>query len=298
MNDNRPLLGLVLVVLSAICYAANSTSSVVAYSGGATPLSMVSFRVTFTVIALYALLRLMSVSLVMTPRDRNISLALGILLAVYSYCLMEAFDRLPVALAVLTFYLYPLFIGITTYVIGQDRLSRALIIGLIAAFVGLAVALDVTGESLDTLGIALAATAAATFTAVAIIAAPIVKRHGDPRPLVLYSHATCAVIMIATSLIVWEFPLPTTTKTLIAFVAVPVFYTVAAVAFFAAVTRIGTVRTGLVMNLEPIAAMVFGFAILGQILTPIQMAGGALVITAATAVKWDSGRLQTEDRAP
>ena len=98
MNDNRPWLGLVFVVLSATSYAANSTSSVVAYSGGATPLSMVSFRVTFTVIALYALLRLTSVSLVMVRRDRNISLALGFLLAVYSYCLMEAFDRLPVAL--------------------------------------------------------------------------------------------------------------------------------------------------------------------------------------------------------
>ncbi len=99
--------------------------------------------------------------------------------------------------------------------------------------------------------------------------------------------------MIITSLIVWEFPLPTTTRTLIAFVAVPVFYTVAAVSFFAAVARIGTVRTGLVMNLEPIAAMIFGFAILSQILTPIQVAGATLVIAAATAVKWDSGRLQT-----
>ncbi len=65
------------------------------------------------------------------------------------------------------------------YVMTRPGLSRALIVGLIAAFVGLAVALDVTAESLDTLGTALAATAAATFTAVAIIAAPIVKRHGD-----------------------------------------------------------------------------------------------------------------------
>ncbi len=295
MNDNRPWLGLVLVVLSAISYAANSTSSVVAYGGGATPLSMMSFRVTFAVIALFALLRLMRVPLEMPPRDRNISLALGILIAAYSYCLMVAFDRLPVALAVLTFYLYPLFMGITAYVIGQDRLSRALIIGLITAFVGLAVAVDVTGEILDPLGIALSAIAAAIFTAVAFIAAPIVKRQGDSRPMVLYSHATCAVIMIAASLIVWEFPLPTTTRSWIAFVAVPIFYTVASVAFFAAVTRIGTVRTGLVMNFEPIAAMVFGFVILGQVLTPIQVAGAVLVVAAATAVKWDRGRSQPED---
>lgn len=298
MNDRRPALGLALVMLSALSYAANSTTSVVAYSGGATPLSLVTFRATFTVIALYALLKSIGVSIAMTPRDRNISLALGILLAVYSYCLVEAFDRLPVALAVITFYLYPIIIGITAYAIGQERLSWALGIGLAVAFIGLAIALDVTGGGLETLGIVLAAFAAVSFSAVAVIAAPIIKRYGDPRPLVLYSHATCAVIMIATSLIVWEFPLPTTTRTLIAFGIVPIFYTVAAVAFFAAMAIIGTVRTGLVMNLEPLAAIVFGFAILGQVLTPFQLAGAALVIAAVTAVKWESGRSRTNPRTP
>ena len=293
MSDKRSGLGLVLVVVSALSYAANSSTSVVAYSGGATPLSLVTFRAAFTVIALYVLLRSLGVSIAMTPRDRNISLALGILLAAYSYCLVEAFDRIPVALAVITFYLYPLFIGIIAFVIGQERPSWALGIGLVVAFIGLAIALDVTGGGLETLGIVLAATGAASFSAIAVMAAPIIKRCGDPRPLVLYSHATCAVIMIAASLIVWEFSLPTTTRTLIAFAIVPVFYTVAAVAFFAAMAIIGTVRTGLMMNIEPLAAIVFGFAILGQVLTPIQLVGAALVIAAVTAVKWESGHSQT-----
>jgi drug/metabolite transporter (DMT)-like permease len=294
MGDKRFSLGIALVALTAICFAANSSSSVAAYEGAATPLSMLTFRAVFAVVALYAVLRAMGVSLAMERRDRNTSLALGILLAAYSFCLMEAFDRLPVALAVLTFYLYPIIMGFAAYCIGQDRLSRALVIGLVVAFIGLGIALDVTGESLDPLGIALAAIAAAFFSALAIIAAPIAARSGDSRPMVFYSHVTGALILVAASLITWDFPLPTTPRSWVAFFAAPVFYTVASVSFFAAVTRIGTVRTGLLMNLEPIAAMVFGFVLLDQILTPVQLGGAALVIAAATAVKWDRKRLHTE----
>jgi drug/metabolite transporter (DMT)-like permease len=290
MADKRFSAGIAFVALTAICYAANSSASVAAYGGGATPLSMLTFRAVFAVAALYVVLRAMGVSFAMERRDRNVSLALGILLAIYSFCLMEAFDRLPVALAVLTFYLYPLFMGFGAWAIGQDRLSRALIIGLVVAFIGLAIALDVTGDTLDPVGLALAAFGAAAFSTLAIIAAPIAARRGDSRQMVFYSHVTGALIVVVASLIAWDFPLPTTPTSWAAFFAAPMFYTVASVAFFAAVRRIGTVRTGLVMNLEPVAAMVFGFVFLGQVLTPVQLAGAALVIAAATAVKWDSAR--------
>ena len=289
-SEKRLGLGLFLVALSALSFAANSTSSVVAYGGGASPLSLVTFRNAFAVIALYACLKATGARIAITPRDRTVALALGILLAGYSYCLVEAFDRLPVALAVITFYLYPIFIGAIAYAVGLDRPSWALGIGLIVAFVGLAFALGVTGGRLDPAGIALAATAAASFSVMAVLAAPIIARCGDPRPVVFYSHVTGTIVMIAATLAVWDFPLPTTPRTAVAFLVVPVFYTVASVAFFAAMPIIGTVRTGLVMNLEPVAAIVFGFAILGQHLSPVQLFGAALVILAVSAVKWDSAR--------
>ena len=160
MDNNRLGLGLFLVFLSALSYAANSTSSVLAFGGGATPLSLVTFRNAFAVLTLYAYLRTVGVPLAMTPRDRNISLTLGILLAINSYCLVEAFDRLPVGLAVITFYLYPIFIGVGAYAVGLERLTRALGIGLVVAFIGLALALGVTGGGADATGIAFAVTGA------------------------------------------------------------------------------------------------------------------------------------------
>jgi drug/metabolite transporter (DMT)-like permease len=50
-------------------------------------------------------------------------------------------------------------------------------------------------------------------------------------------------------------------------------------ALFTSATRIGPLRTGLVMNLEPVVAIGGSWLLLGQGLAPAQLAGGALVIT-------------------
>ncbi len=44
------------------------------------------------------------------------------------------------------------------------------------------------------------------------------------------------------------------------------------------------------MNLEPVLSIIFGFLILGQVLTPIQLGGAAIVIAAVIAVKMDGIR--------
>ncbi len=51
-------------------------------------------------------------------------------------------------------------------------------------------------------------------------------------------------------------------------------------AFFTATQIIGSVRTSLLMNFEAVSAIVLGYLILGQTLTPLQLTGAAIVISA------------------
>ena len=75
-----------------------------------------------------------------------------------------------------------------------------------------------------------------------------------------------------------------------AFAAVPVLYAIATTSFFMAIGYLGPMRSSLVMNLEPVASILFGILLLGQILTPIQLGGAAIVIAAVVAVKLDDLR--------
>lgn len=285
MKQRPAWLGFAIATLAALSFAANSTSAVVAYKSGVTPVSMVTVRLIFAVFALYAFIKLTGGRVALAPRDRNISLGVGVLLGIQGYTLFAAIDLMPVALAVLVLYLYPLFTGVAAHVAGQERMTSRLAAALAVAFVGLILALDVAGKPISLLGAGFATVSAVSLAAIIVLTSSLVTRLGDSRPVTFHMHITAAATFVVVSAVSGEFPLPGTTEGWIGFAAVPVFYTIASIAFFAAVRTVGPVSTGLVMNSEPVASIAFGFLILGQALLPIQLAGAALVIAAIVAFK-------------
>ncbi len=84
-----------------------------------------------------------------------------------------------------------------------------------------------------------------------------------------------------------EASLPATTEAWAAYVALPIIYAIASMAFFAGLSRVGAVRSGFFMNFEPIATITLAYIVLGQTLTPLQMVGAAMVIATLFAVRWD-----------
>ncbi len=287
--QSRPFwLGPCLVVVAAVSFAAGSTTAVVAYDAGATPLSVITTRITFTLLVLFVLIRVTGGALGLPPRDRAIALAIGLVLGVQSYAHYEAIGLLPVAIAILVFYLFPLFVGLISHFTGDERMSPVLGVSLVVAAVGLFFALDVTGDGLDATGIMLAGVAATTFSVVVVVNASLIRRTGRSLPVTFHMNLTASAAFIAISAVLGDFPLPATREGWIAFTAVPVFYSVGLICFFIAVGAMGAVRASLFMNLEPIAAIIFGFTLLGQVLTPLQLLGAGLVVGAIIAGRWST----------
>ena len=81
--QSRPFwLGPCLVVVAAVSFAAGSTTTVVAYDAGATPLSVITTRITFTLLVVFVLIRVTGGAFGLPPRDRAIALAVGLVLGV------------------------------------------------------------------------------------------------------------------------------------------------------------------------------------------------------------------------
>ena len=284
MLEHRPWLGYVLIFLVATSFAVNSTSASVAYGGGSDALSVITTRTVIAALALLVFMRLRRVPIALPPRQRRIALALGVLLGLYSYGLLGAIEHIPVALAVLTFYTYPLFTGITAWLIGQERMTPVTAGALVTAFIGLALALDVTGDRLDWTGVAMAGFAAVTLSALLLLSSRLIG-GGDSRPVTLHMLTTAALGYALASLLRGDFNLPETGDAWLGFAAVPVFYTFSIIGFFFAAAMIGPVRTSLFMNFEPVASMTLGFLILDQRLSATQVLGAALVIAAILVVR-------------
>jgi hypothetical protein len=78
-------------------------------------------------------------------RQALIAWGLGAGQAIYSWCLYLSFEHLPVALAILAFYTYPLLTALLGWASGQQRPDRYVLLALLLAFAGLALALGGIG---------------------------------------------------------------------------------------------------------------------------------------------------------
>ncbi len=284
-----PFLGHAVVVVSATTFAGNNVFAGLAFEGGASPLTLVAARTVFAAAALAVLLRLTGGEISLPRRERRVAAGLGLLNGAMAFLLMSAFDLIAVGLAVLIFYLYPVLTGILAWVVGQDRIDRGLAFALVGGFGGLVLALEYSGEGDDLLGMALAA-AAALLMAVTIVVSVRVLRSGNSRAVTLHMQGSSAVMFAVALAAFGEVSLPGTSAGWAASAAVLLLYTVAIASFFAGVARAGGARAALLMNLEPVASIALGFALLGQALTPRQLVGAAVVLAAVSAVKWLKAR--------
>lgn len=289
MSKSAPFVGYVIVIVGALAFAGNNVFAVFTYEAGTTPLTLITGRMVFTFAALWLIMKIAGSSIPLPKKERNAALGLGVLNGIMAFCLMSAFDHVAVGLAVLVFYLYPLLTGVGAWLTRQEALNKGLIISLIGGFVGLAFAIEITGNSANTTGIAFAGFASILMAATALLSARVLKTN-NALSVTLHMHISAAALFIVVSLAFWELNLPQTTQGWVGYIAVPVFYTIAISAFFAGISLIGAVRASLVMNLEPVGSIALGFILLGQVLTPRQLLGAAIVIGAVTATKWLVGK--------
>jgi drug/metabolite transporter (DMT)-like permease len=289
MADQRPWLGIGLALVAASTFALNSTLARIAYDGGTDALSVLTARGIFAVVPLFVFLRVRGAMLALPWRRRWPAYGIGVLISAYSFCLFKAIGYMPVALAVLTFYTYPLLTGLGAWATGQDRLGAPAVGALVVACIGLALALDVRGEGFDAVGTVLAIMAALTVTLVIMLSARL-TRGTDSRPMTLHMLVSAAVTYLAACSLSGGFVAPVTGAGWAATGGVLLFYAVGVVAFFSAVAAVGPIRATLVMNFEPVAALFLGAAVLEQHLSAWQLFGAALVIGAVVMVRVWLGR--------
>ena len=184
---SRQSFGIVLVLLAAVCFGMVPSLARLAYEGGTDVLTLTALRIWFMAAALAILLFLRRQSLMMPPRPRLVSLALGLTLVGTSIGMLGAVRFIPVAMAVLTFYTYPLIVGLVSRITERAALSAWQVGSLVAAFGGLALALSVSFDSLDLRGLALAALASISVAIQILVGGAVTRRAA---PILVTFHMT------------------------------------------------------------------------------------------------------------
>lgn len=279
MKQSRGFLGIAVVLAIAVCFALANTLASLAYAGGSDPLSLSTSRFFLPALILLLLLPARGVKILLPQRDGLIAITLGIVTAIYTFALLSAINLMPVSLAVLIFFLFPLFTSIILAICGWERLTLVTGGAAMVAFLGLALALGVHSRHVPVEGIVYAALAALGLAIVSAVSSRVI-RSGDSRPVTLYMAASAAIVFALVSLLRGQFLLPHTMEGWIGFVGSNLFYAGAMIGFFIAISLIGPAKTTLFGNVEPLITLGTAYLFLGQLLAPQQIAGVALVVLA------------------
>ena len=283
-EQTRPWRGVGLAAIVALSYAANSTFAGVAYDGGSNAASMFGLRSTAAFLVLWIYLRASGRAWRLEPDARNLALGLGLILAGASYALLAAVEFMPVALCVISLYTYPLLVALFSWISGREQFKPRYGGALLLAFFGLVMALGLDGGDVSAPGVALALLAAVAVATLLIVNERANAARGSPA-FTFHMLAICSAASLLTVVASGGIALPRTTFGWVGFVATPICYSFAVIFMFVAVSRIGSLRTSLVMNLEPVAAVLFGYVLLSQALTWVQLAGIGCVVIAILSIE-------------
>jgi probable blue pigment (indigoidine) exporter len=267
------------VLTAAVMFTVSDVFGKLALEGGTDVLSLLSFRSILGIGLVFLWLRLGKSPVALSPNAKWISLGLGVLLTANLFSLFKAIELIPVSIAILTYFIYPLLTGILGAMTGVDRLTMTGAAIALVAFFGLALIIGANPADLAALGL-LAAIGGAVCRAGMLLITRATLKGADARLVTWYTLWSSMLVFAALSMLTWNWHWPRGVSGWVAFVGIGFTTTAAIFALYVSAQRIGPFRTALFMNLEPLMTAALSAAVLGDRMTPLQMLGGVVMIAA------------------
>jgi len=199
----------------------------------------------------------------------------------------SALTRIDASLVALMLYLYPVLVTAGAVVLGRERASRRRVSALGIALAGIGLVLSgATSGRFDWIGVLLALGAAVVYTCYILVGDRVTA---DISPLALTALVCTGAFgtFLVTGFVRGGTDLHFAPVGWLWLGALALVSTVAAILlFFAGMARVGPSVASILSILEPVVTVIAAAAVFGELLTPTQWIGGALVLSAVVIVQW------------
>ncbi|HZM33143.1 MAG TPA: DMT family transporter [Burkholderiales bacterium] len=277
-----PRVGIVILLAIATTFGANHVAARVAFDHGASVAAAVSARSAFTALFLLLFLKTQGVPVLLRGETLGRALAVGVLVAMQSYCLYSSVARIPVALALLVFQTCPMLFVLLSWAMGKEAPRLGALAPMPIALLGLAFALDLRPGDLSGFarlaeGVAFAFGAAVAFTLVLYLNAHWLKAL-DGRVRTFWMMAVTATLVLAGGASAGALTPPADAMGWLGVVLLTLLYGVAITSLFVVLPRLGGASSTVALNFEPIAVLALAWLLLGQAVSALQVLGAFLVV--------------------
>lgn len=281
MSAGRPasLSGLLLALAAAAAYGCNISFVRLASFAGLPGTALVFYRVLVVLAVVAAAAPLLRRGFAIARGERGALTLLALGTAVVGTAYLSAVAYIPVTVAVVIFYTFPVVIVLTSPLVDGTRLSPLMLAIAALAFTGVVLVVGPAFDGLDPRGLVLA-TLASLGATVQFFAAARLRRTGNPAK-VLWMHVmvlpVTALIGLATGGMV---PPQALALAPLAVTMTIAGYMVGFVLQMVALARTSAVVAGLAFCLEPVVAALTSALVLDERMSALQLFGGSLVLAA------------------
>ena len=217
------------------------------------------------------------------PREAIGAVLTGVAHVGFTTCLLLGFATSSVALTVLLFYTYPLYVTVGAAILYGEPLTKRRVALVAVGTTGVALAVgDPTGAT--PAGVLYGLGAGAGCTCVVLGNRALLRRGLTVPQIAATSYivpGACFFVLIVFGAV----PLPPTTVDAWAPASVYLASTLLGFfLFYTAVSRVGASTAALLATLEPLVGVLLAWMLIGEPLDPRQIAGGALILAAVAAL--------------
>lgn len=277
------------MAVAAASFGCITTFSRLAYDSGANPQTLVMLRFVAFVAVVGGAFLLLGRPFRLGRRGLVASLWLAVTTLMMSAGYLSSIAYIPVSLAATILYTFPLIVALFSSATGRERMTPLKAIALLAAFVGLVIALGPQFDSLNLKGIA-AATIAALGVAAAVLFGGKAMREHDPLTVNLHTNLWLLIVMALFIVSAGDPQLPSTALGIVGTAGATLLYVAAFAGWFLSARFISPVRVAAMFNVEPVVTFMAASLVLGEQLTVAQLAGVGLILSALIALTVAGGR--------
>ena len=279
--------GTLMCIGSAAGFGAMAVFGKLAYDEGTTVGTLLSARFALAALLFWVLVFVNTEAGTglrrLTRRDLLIALGLGAFgYAAQAGCFFAALDRIDASLLSLLLYTYPSMVAVAAILLRRERANARRFTALALASGGLLLVLaNAEAGTLDPLGAALALAAAMVYTTYILTSQGIAGRISPTVLSALVCTGATVTLTTGTAAIGDLEPGAVTATGWGWLLGLAVVSTVVAVSlFFAGLKRVGPTSAAILSTAEPVVTVILAFLVFGELLGPLQLLGGALVIVA------------------
>jgi drug/metabolite transporter (DMT)-like permease len=296
-----------LIVLGSCCFGTSGPLAKAVMDAGLSPEQVTSVRICVGAVLLLVCTAIFRPgALRIRRRELPVLVAYGLIgVAAVQLLYFLAVSRLPIGVAMLLEYLSPVLVTLWVRFVRHTRLHRAVWLGVGIAVTGLVLVAQVwDGLALDTVGV-IAGLGTAMCSATYFLLGERGVATSDPVGMTTWGLVIGAVAVscidppwtvpghLVTARVAFG-PLHTPVWTLLLAIAV-ISTVVAYLLGMASLRHLPSSVVSVLSLIEPIVATALAWALLGQSLSPVQVAGGVVLLSGALIVQMNSKRIVTPE---